>query len=100
MLALAIESKGFADELYQLLRLLDPARFQDKYREELNARFVALHQKLQRLHGQFVSEDDSPLKETIALLLRLFAEGPPEIWNTWRLLRAQIGRTWAFCSFS
>ncbi|MEC7987374.1 MAG: hypothetical protein VX278_19555 [Myxococcota bacterium] len=85
MSSLAIKSKSVADELYEFLRSLDPARFREEYAEDVRERFALLHRQLRLLNSQLATVDNSPFQSAVTELLSLFEEGPPDIWNALRI---------------
>ena len=71
MSSLAIKSKSVADELYDFLRSLDPARFREECAEDVRERFALLHRQLRLLNSQLATVDNSPFQSAVTELLSL-----------------------------
>ena len=88
--ALTLESQQLAADLYQLLRALDPARWQDELEDALRKRLGAIREQvaslLQRLDGERFAALRAPLLALAAVLEDAApTERVREAWNEFRL---------------
>ncbi len=88
--ALTLESQQIAGDLYQLLRALDPARWQDDLGDAFRARLDGIRQRVDDLLGRLDGDRFSALKEPLLALAALLRTADPaahvqEAWNEFRL---------------